>query len=82
MAFITLDLPDFAGQSGMTLDIKNVRHREVVETDIPLTEVSTGVFEGTSVDGLGGTLYIFEIKESNGNLLAKRFPFDSLISNI
>jgi len=55
----------------MTLDIKNVRHREVVETDIPLTEVSTGVFEGTSVDGLGGTLYIFEIKESNGNLLAK-----------
>ena len=71
MATISLNLQDLAGQSGLTLDVRNARHREVIETGIALTETSTGVFEGTSVDGLGGNIYILDVKSSGGLLLKK-----------
>lgn len=71
MASITLNLPSLAGQSGLTLDIKNARHREVVETSVVLTETSSGVFGGTSVNSLSGNIYIFDIKSSIGETLAK-----------
>ena len=71
MASITLNLPSLAGQSGLTLDIRNARHREVIETGVALTETSTGVFEGTSTDSLGGNIYIFDVKSSGGLLLHK-----------
>ena len=71
MASITLNLPSLAGQSGLTLDIKNARHREVVETSVVLTETSSGVFGGTSVNSLSGNIYIFDIKNSSSETLAK-----------
>ena len=71
MATISLNLQDLAGQSGLTLDVRNARHREVIETGIALTETSTGVFEGTSTDSLGGNIYILDVKSSGGLLLKK-----------
>jgi len=71
MASITLSLSSLAGQSGLTLDIRNARHREVIETGVALTETSTGVFEGTSVDSLGGNIYILDVRSSGGVLLKK-----------
>jgi hypothetical protein len=69
MAVISLSLPNLAGQSGLTLDILNARHREVIESGVALTEASAGVFSGTSVDGLGGVVYILEVKSSAGVVL-------------
>ena len=63
MASITLNLPSLAGQSGLTLDIRNARHREVIETGVALTETSTGVFEGTSRQP---NIYIFDVKSPAG----------------
>ena len=71
MASISLNLPDLAGQSGLTLDVIASRHREVLETGVALTETSTGVFEGTTTHNLGGSLYIFDIKSSGNILLVK-----------
>lgn len=69
MASISLNLPDLAGQSGLTLDVIASRHREVLETGVVLTETSTGVFTGTTTHNLGGTIYIFEVKSSVGAVL-------------
>ena len=69
MASISLNLPDLAGQSGLTLDVIASRHREVLESGVVLTETSTGVFTGTTTHNLGGTIYIFEIKSSVGVVL-------------
>ena len=55
----------------MTLDIRNARHREVIETGVSLVESSAGVFEGTSVHSLGGNIYILDVKSSGGVLLKK-----------
>jgi len=71
MASITLNLPELAGQSGLTLDIRKARHREVIETGVALTETSTGVFGGTSTDSLGGNIYVFDVRDSGGELLYK-----------
>ncbi len=76
MASITLNLPSLAGQSGLTLDIRNARHREVIETGVALTETSTGAFEGTSVDSLGGNIYILDVRDSGG-LLAQKLTYRS-----
>ncbi len=70
MASISLSLPDLAGQSGLTLDVITPRQREVLETGVSLTETSAGVFGGTSVVNLGGTIYIFEVRNSGGTVVA------------
>lgn len=69
MASISLNLPDLAGQSGLTLDVIAPRHREVLEAGVALAETSTGVFTGSATHNLGGTIYIFEVKSSVGVVL-------------
>jgi len=61
MANISISLQDFAGQTGLTLNVLKARHREVIETGVVLTEASPGVFEGASVSELPGTVYILEL---------------------
>lgn len=76
MANFSIRLPEQSGQSGLTLDVIALRHREVLETGVVLTETSTGVFEGTTTHSLGGSIYIFDIK-SSGNILLARLVYRS-----
>jgi len=69
MATVTLNIPSQAGQVGLTLDILKARHREVLESGIALTEGASGVFSGTSVDSLGGTIYVMAVRNSGGDVV-------------
>ncbi len=69
MATVTLNIPSQAGQVGLTLDILKARHREVLESGIALTEGASGVFSGTSVDSLGGTIYVMVVRNSGGDVV-------------
>jgi len=73
MANITISLQEFAGQSGLTLDVLKARHREVIESGVVLAETSAGVFEGSSVSELPGTVYILEILKDG--LLVKTLTY-------
>ncbi len=69
MATVTLNIPSQAGQVGLTLDILKARHREVLESGIALTEGASGVFSGTSVDSLSGTIYVMVVRNSGGDVV-------------
>ena len=69
MATVTLNIPSQAGQVGLTLDILKARHREVLESGIALTEGASGVFSGTSVDSLSGTIYVMVVRNSGGEVV-------------
>lgn len=69
MASINIELPEFAGQTGLTVTILSPAGRTVVESGIALTEGASGNYSGTSVDTLSGTIYLFELRNSSGELL-------------
>ena len=72
MASISLSLPRLAGQTGLTLEVRNSERRELLEDGIALTETSTGVFEGTSVHDLGGYTYIMIVHYPSGDVAATK----------
>jgi hypothetical protein len=69
MASINIELPGFSGQSGLTVTILSPAGRTVIESGIALTEGGSGSYSGTSVDPLSGTIYLFELRNSGGELL-------------
>ena len=69
MASITIGFPEFTGQTGLTLSILSPAGRAVIESGISLTEGELGQFSGTSVNPLTGLIYLFELRDSSGELL-------------
>ena len=71
MATFTLNLQSLAGQTGLTLDVRGVRSRQLIESGIALSESPSGVFTGTSVGTLSAAYYILDAKSSSGELLSR-----------
>jgi len=71
MATINLSLPHLSGQAGLTLDVLAVRQRELLESGIVLSEVTSGEFTGTSTVPLDGTHYLLDVRDSGGTLINK-----------
>ncbi|MGI9446783.1 MAG: hypothetical protein ACR2NI_03905, partial [Pirellulales bacterium] len=69
MASITIGLPELAGQSGLTLSILKPSNRGVIESGLSLSETESGVFTATSVDNLSGLIYMFQVRNSGGEIV-------------
>ena len=64
MASISIRLPELAGQSPVTADIYDSQRESLIESNVALTEATTGNFSGTTVDPLEGIYYFAIIKVS------------------
>ena len=71
MTLISITEHDFAGMTGLTADLYTVR-RELLESNISITETSADVFEGTSSVELKGTIYVLHVYSSLGVLIARK----------
>ena len=73
MATINLSIPELAGQSPVTADIYDSQRESLIESNVALTEGSTGEFSGTTVDDMKGVYYFAYIKVSG--VIASRVVF-------
>lgn len=68
MAQFTLQLPDLAGSS-LACNVRRVSDGSLVTpSPVSLTESPSGVFTGTTVDGLGAYQYIFEVLDGSNTV--------------